>query len=142
MMNRAVVKFPQHPKMGFVPKKKSNRQKVWEYARRNRVFRVGDVLSILEVSESSLQLLLRQLLKAKYVKLVESKRAFRDKKYKLVVNTGVVCPSVVKAENVLWDSNIKEKIFIGGSNGKKETFCSKEQWQTEDVEIHGEKQAV
>ena len=106
-MNKAVIR-----NFGKL-KRKTNRQRAWEYIRRNRVFRVGDILLILEISESSLQLLLRQLVQAKYIKIVKRKRAFTDKSYKLVRNTGIHCPSKLKNEKALWDFNLLEKVFMG-----------------------------
>ncbi len=114
-MNKTVITGSGHSAVRHFGKarRKTKRQRAWEYMRRNRVFRVGDVLLVLEMSENSLQMLLRQLVQAKYIKMVEHKRAFIDKKYKLVKNTGVVCPAMINNEKALWDVNIGEKVFIG-----------------------------
>jgi len=92
-------------------KKKSNRQKSWEYMRRNRLFRAGNILMILEVSESGLKTLIRELLQAGYIKKVKMKQSFADKTYRLVRDTGVICPSRVSGG--LFDKNIKKFISLG-----------------------------
>ena len=95
-------------------KKKTNRQKAWDYMRRNRTFRVGDLLVVLEISEGSLKSLVRQLSQAKYIVKSNRVQSFRDKEFRLVKNTGVVCPSVITGTKFLYDSNLLEKVFMKG----------------------------
>lgn len=79
--------------------------------RRNRNFRLGDLLLIFEMPESSLATLIRQLFRAGYIKKTVSKQAFKDKGYKLVRNTGVMCPKP-KGKRELWDMNLNEAFFM------------------------------
>ena len=98
-------------------KKKSNRQKAWDYMRRNRCFRIGDILVVLEISEGSLKSLVRQLSQAQYLVKSKSVQKFKDKEFRLVKNTGVVCPSVITGTKFLYDSNTFKKVFMGKGDG-------------------------
>ncbi len=89
-------------------RRKSKRQQAWEYMRRNRNFRVGDILLILDISEQMLGLMLRQLMQAGYLKKIKSERTFRDKQFKLLKNTGVICPVFMQGRKQLYDKNTDE----------------------------------
>jgi len=86
--------------------RKGNRQKAWQYMRRNPIFSVKDILILIEMSEKSLMLLVRQLVDAKYLKQIRVAKAFNERTYKLVKNTGIVCPSWVVKQEKLFDANI------------------------------------
>lgn len=92
---------------------KTNRQKTWNYMRRNKVFRIGDILTVLEVSEEGLKELIRQLNHVGYIKIVSKAKKFRDRKYKLIKNTGVQCPMVVHKKK-LYDRNTEQFYPLGG----------------------------
>jgi ribosomal protein S25 len=96
-------------------RRKNDRQYIWEYMRRNRVFKVEDVLLIVEeMSQSSMQKFFRQLEHAGYIKvrIPKGKRTkpklFRDRSYGLVKNSGVLCPVWLPKQRRLFDRNTQE----------------------------------
>ena len=88
--------------------RKSSRQKSWLYMRRNPMFSIKDILLILEVSEKSLMMLMRQLSNDGYVKQISGGHVFRERSYKLIKNTGVICPRWIAKQSKLYDENLKE----------------------------------
>lgn len=96
---------------------KKGRQKAWSYMRRNQNFRIGDILAILELSEGSLKLLVRQLHQTGYLMQVGISRDFRERQYRLVRNSGVICPVVVEKKK-LWDKNLNIYFPLGGNHGR------------------------
>lgn len=86
--------------------------------RRNRTFEISDVLLLLEMSEESLMTFVRELSKVEYVKEVNSHKNFRDRTYKLIKNTGIICPAMIKKQKKLYDRNIGEFFQMGVNNGK------------------------
>ncbi|WP_320034826.1 hypothetical protein [Halarcobacter sp.] len=97
-------------------KKISIRQKMWNYMRRSRSFRLGDVLIICEPSLLYLQKYLATLLNAGYIKLVSKKKPLTDRVYVLVKNTGVLAP--VADDFGLFDYNTREEIRTKNSKTK------------------------
>ncbi|MCF6207611.1 MAG: hypothetical protein L3J47_12100 [Sulfurovum sp.] len=90
-------------------RRKSSRQRAWEYMRRNRIFAVNDVLLILEdMSERSFKRFLQQLSRAGYVKQISGGHAFRSRVYKLLRNTGVIAPRWIDKQSRLYDPNIQQ----------------------------------
>lgn len=89
-------------------KRKTNRQRAWEYMRRNRFFSIEDILLILEMNEDSLKLFCRQLLNAGYIVRVNRKKAFKARTYKLIRNTGAIAPQWLTTQARLYDKNLKE----------------------------------
>lgn len=87
--------------------RKSNRQNAWVYMRRNPIFAVKDILLILEMSEKSLMMLVRQLSNDGYLKQISGGKVFRERNYKLIKNTGVICPKWVEKQKKLFDENVK-----------------------------------
>ena len=77
------------------------------YIRRNPMFAIKDILVILEMSEKSLMLLVRQLTNDNYLKQISGGKVFRERNYKLIKNTGVICPKWVEKQKKLFDENIK-----------------------------------
>ncbi len=89
-------------------RRKGNRQKAWQYMRRNPMFAVNDILLILDMSEHSLMLFIRQLHHAGYVRQISGGKVFKKRCYKLLKNTGVLCPQWIGKQGKLFDPNIKE----------------------------------
>ena len=95
-------------------RRKSERQFVWEYLRRNRLCVIEELLVLSSMSEESLRGFFGQLERAGYVKQrqeVRSKkspRAFVSRVYTLVKNTGILCPVWVEKQKRLFDRNERE----------------------------------
>ena len=73
--------------------------------RRNPIFAVKDILVLLEMSQSSLMLLIRQLAHDGYLRRISGGKEFVTRTYKLIKNTGVVCPVWVDKQGKLFDAN-------------------------------------
>ena len=95
-------------------RRKSERQFVWEYLRRNRLCVIDELLVLSAMGEESLRAFFGQLERAGYVKQrqeVRSKkspRAFVSRVYTLVKNTGILCPVWVEKQKRLFDRNERE----------------------------------
>lgn len=90
--------------------KASIRQKVWNYIRRNRTFRFGDVMAITEVTHSYLNNMLRPLKAIGYVKEIKREKPYSSTQFVLIKCTGVQCPSF--KEGILYDYNTNEEIEV------------------------------
>ncbi len=100
--------------------KQSKKQQVWEYMRRNRLFRFGDVMTIVEISQNSLYPIVWILLYIGYLKLEgEKERCMIDRRYRLVKDTGVVSPSM--SGSVVFDHNTQESFEIKRNNSEKQS---------------------
>jgi len=89
-------------------KKNIKRQTVWNYIRRNPIFRTGEIMMVCEISYSYLVTYLRYLEKSKYVIVVSKKRKiFSMREYRLIKNTGPIAP--LCGDNLLYDYNTKEE---------------------------------
>lgn len=86
----------------------SHKQKVWQYIRRNRTFRVGDLMVVLELNKQFLKPLFWHLQNAGYLRLIEDAKEYRDRIYQLIKDTGIKSPSVVNGE--VYDYNTHELI--------------------------------
>ncbi len=96
-------------------RRKNDRQYIWEYMRRNRIFKVEDVLLIVEeMSESSMKAFFKQLEHAKYIKVripagkKNKPKLFRDRSYGFIKNTGALCPVWISKQKRLFDRNTQE----------------------------------
>ncbi len=92
------------------PWKYSLRQKIWNYMRRNPIFRVGDIMLTFDLEQKSLKQMLWYLSETGYIRLDDDKVEYTDRVYTLMKNTGIKVPSMVK--NKLYDYNTKEEILV------------------------------
>lgn len=98
-------------------KKNIKRQTVWNYIRRNPIFRAGEIMMVCEISYSYFVSYLRFLEKAKYVKIVSIKtKIFSAREYKLIKNTGPIAP--LASKNTLFDYNTKEEFNFSNPDEK------------------------
>jgi len=75
--------------------RKSKRQSAWSFMRRNRIFRVGDVMIITQMSQQNLRLLIGQLVKSGYIEGSNNNsknKPLTDKTFKVIKAKEVVCP--------------------------------------------------
>ncbi|MCK9372602.1 MAG: hypothetical protein M0P91_05350 [Sulfuricurvum sp.] len=85
--------------------------------RRNRAFRVGDVMMILDVDKSFLMPIFRVLELAGYLELENGSETFGDRHYKLLKNTGIRSPSVLKKPcDIVRDENTGEEFILDGNH--------------------------
>jgi len=93
-------------------RRKSDRQYVWEYMRRNRLFRVEDLLPLVDMGTESLRKYFGQLERAGYIRArkINGKvpKRFTERSYGLVKNTGILCPVWVDKQKRLYDRNNQE----------------------------------
>lgn len=73
--------------------RRSKRQSAWEFMRRNRYFRVGDVMMITQMGKQNMRVFIGQLTKEKILR-GESKISlpFTEKFFRLIDDRGVACP--------------------------------------------------
>jgi len=83
------------------------RQAVWNYMRRNRSFRVGDILLICEISKEYLQNFISSLKRAGYLRHENKSKPYSNRRYTLLKNTGKIAPASTKYG--LFDYNTNEK---------------------------------
>ncbi len=95
--------------MNRFKRKKSERQYVWEYMRRNRIFKVEDLLPLTDMGTESLRKYFGQLERAGYIRArkIGGKvpRRFTERSYGLVKNTGILCPVWIEKQRRLFDRN-------------------------------------
>ncbi len=91
-------------------RKGTKKQQMWGYMRRNRSFRVGDVMAVLELSMSFCKQTLWYLSECGYVRLENDAKRYEDRIYTLVNDTGVKCPSMI--DNKLYDYNTGKEYEI------------------------------
>lgn len=89
---------------------RTKKQKVWEYLRRNRSFRVGDVMALVNATQRYLKPLLWHLEKAGYLRLSSDADNYRERIYTMLKDTGPKSPSIVNGD--VYDHNNKELIHI------------------------------
>ncbi len=95
----------------YKTRRKSERQFVWEYLRRNRLCVIEELLVLSNMGEESLRGFFGQLERAGYVKQRQdiktrtAHRAFASRVYTLVKNTGILCPVWVEKQKRLFDRN-------------------------------------
>ena len=105
--------------MGLVCKRirRSRKQLIWAFMRRNRVFRVGDLMMILEVDQGYLLPIFRALELCGYVSLESGVELFRDRIYRLSCDTGVRSPSILKKpHDTVRDLNTGEEFILDGNH--------------------------
>jgi len=112
--------------------RKGNRQKAWQYMRRNPMFAIKDILLVLGMSEKSLMMLVRQLVNDGYLRQMGGSHVFKERTYKLIKNTGVICPRWIEKQKKLFDENIK----VFGLKDPK--YIPKESKKIEQRPIHQE----
>jgi len=90
-------------------RRKSDRQYVWEYMRRNRVFRIEDLFPLVDMGTESLRKYFGQLERAGYIKARKKNgkvpKRFAERSYGLIKNTGILCPVWVEKQKRLFDRN-------------------------------------
>jgi len=97
--------------------RRSTKQKVWDFMRRNRAFRAGDVMMILDVDKHFLMPIFRAFELAGYLELESGSETFNDRHYKLLKNTGIRSPSVLKKPcDIVRDLNISEELILDGTH--------------------------
>lgn len=89
--------------------KDSLQQLTWNYIRRNPAFRYGDILMIIQISDSALDKYLRKLCKVGYIERTTTntssvKRV--DSEYRVMSNLGIIAP-VINDNKYLYDPNTK-----------------------------------
>lgn len=94
-------------------RRKSERQFVWEYLRRNKIVKIEDMLPLVDMSLESLRQYFVQLVNAGYVKArkpIKGKipKKFTDRRYVLVKNTGIIAPVWVAKQKRLYDRNTEQ----------------------------------
>ena len=88
----------------------SIRQTVWNYMRRNRTFRFGDVIMITGVSNIYLKNIIRYLKAVDYIIEVEKVKPYTSTQFTLIKYTGVKSPSF--KGNTVYDYNTDEELII------------------------------
>ncbi|MGE4511957.1 MAG: hypothetical protein AB7D43_12750 [Sulfurimonadaceae bacterium] len=85
-------------------------QKVWNYIRRNRVFRFGDVMMVVGVRHEYLRNLLWHLEGAGYVVCEDNQKTNSSSMFRVVKITGAKSPSITN--RVVYDYNTDERFEI------------------------------
>lgn len=100
--------------LGFKRVRRSKKQQIWEFMRRNRQFRVGDLMMILEVKPQFLMNIIHSFELCGYVRLVTGSELFRDRIFLLKNDTGVRSPILNK--EIIKDQNTKEVFVLDGKH--------------------------
>lgn len=91
-------------------RRKSLKQKIWNYMRRNKRFRVGDIMMILEVRDGTIRPLMWALESAKYIRLENEAKEYKDRTYTFIKDTGIKSPSIINGD--VYDHNTKEEFKL------------------------------
>ncbi len=91
-------------------RKNDLKQKIWNYMRRNKRFRVGDIMMILEVREGTIRPLMWALQSAKYIRIENEAKEYKDRIYTFIKDTGIKSPSIVNGD--VYDHNTKEEFKL------------------------------
>lgn len=82
-------------------RRKSERQFVWEYMRRNRMFCVDDLLPLVDMKTESLYQYLRQLEHGGYIRAIKRRekvpKRMAERCYRMTKDTGILCPVWTKS---------------------------------------------
>lgn len=70
----------------------SKKQLAWGYMRRNRTFRVGDILIIVPMSTEMMRQLLFRLNAKELIRLENKAKKMKDRVYTLLEDKGAQCP--------------------------------------------------
>ena len=84
---------------------------LWNYMKRNRTFRFGDAMMILDLKKETLKTFVFALHKAGYLVWVDVKD-FKDRVFRLVKFTGIRCPMISVKE--VFDYNTGEVFVVKG----------------------------
>ncbi len=95
----------------------SYNQKVWNYMRRNRTFRITDVMIITGISYESLKNIIWNLKAVKYLKEIERVTPYRNSTFTFIKNTGAKAPRINK--RIVRDRNTKEMFHVHKTRVKK-----------------------
>lgn len=85
-------------------------KKVWDYMRRNRTFRFGDVMMITGVTHNYLKAIIWHLTRVGYVEMVEKVKPYSATQFTLIKYTGAKSPSIING--VVFDYNLNKEIKI------------------------------
>jgi len=85
-------------------------KKVWDYMRRNRTFRFGDVMMITGVTHNYLKAIIWHLTRVGYVEMVEKTKPYSQTQFTLIKSTGAKSPSIING--VVFDYNLNKEIKI------------------------------
>lgn len=97
--------------------RRSKKQNIWAFMRRNRQFRVGDLMMILDIDQDFLMPIFRALELCGYMQLEAGTDTFRDRIYRLNKDTGVRSPSILKKPcDIVRDLNTGEEFVLDGSH--------------------------
>lgn len=91
-------------------RKNDLKQKVWNYMRRNKRFRVGDIMMILEVRDGTIRPIMWALESAKYIRIENEAQEYKDRIYTFVKDTGIKSPSIINGD--IYDHNTKEEFKL------------------------------
>ncbi len=91
-------------------RKNDLKQKIWNYMRRNKRFRVGDIMMILEVRAGTIRPLMWALKSAQYIRLENEAQEYKDRIYTFIKDTGIKSPSIVNGD--IYDHNTKEEFKL------------------------------
>jgi len=98
-------------KINRYKKRQTKKEKVWKYIRRNKLFRIGDVMVVLGLTQSYIKPVLWHLEMAGYIRLEEMKsKDYKDREYTMIKDTGVICPSMTNGN--IYDHNTHESIDV------------------------------
>jgi len=96
-------------------------QSVWNYIRRNRNFRIGDLIMICGIKHQYLQRYIRFLELAEYLKRTSGSKPYSNREYLLLKNTGPLAPSM--NQYGLYDFNIKKDYTLLNNEKKRKQFA-------------------
>ncbi|MFV0481758.1 MAG: hypothetical protein ACK5LP_07210 [Campylobacteraceae bacterium] len=94
-----------------VIKRNTQTQKMWDYIRRNPVFRAGDIAMVLDVKRNSISDYLSVLTNARFIRKEARKvkgMNIEDNEYLLIRNTGVLAPRIYSKRGAVHDPNTGE----------------------------------
>lgn len=105
--------------MGSVHKRvrKSKKQQIWAFMRRNRQFRAGDLMMILDVTQGYLMPIFRALELCDYLHLEAGTEYFKERIYRLNLDTGVRSPVILKKPcDIVRDLNTGDEFILDGNH--------------------------
>jgi hypothetical protein len=104
-------KKPRHCK-----RKSSKSQQFWSFMRRNRTFRVGDAMAILDISQPFCKGILWSLVSIGYARAENEAKQYRDRTYTLLKDSGAKSPSFYN--EAIYDHNTKESFVVTRKHAK------------------------
>lgn len=85
-----------NPNRGNAKKRIVVKQKIWEHIRRNKYFRVGDLIIIFDLKKSYAKWLIWYFAKAGVIELIQKDKNFNNRIYRLKNDIGAKAPKVIK----------------------------------------------